>query len=69
MDLVLRDVTRVSLLVRKGYTDQVSIVLKDTTAYPMMKYSTVVSLSLQKGEGENWCRNYLGVEPEIINVD
>ena len=45
-------------LIRTHGTDIISL-----TAFPIMKYDTVIKIECQQGYGEEYCRTVLGLEP------
>jgi len=67
VNLMLKDVVQVQILISQG-TDTIMIKLKDTTAFPDVQYNTTIKIEAQKGKGIKWCREYLKVEPQIIDI-
>lgn len=58
-------ITRVTVLVRKGYTDKIWIYTdlpSNIYKVPQVDFST----EMLQGTGADWVRENLGVEPEVI---
>lgn len=61
------NIKRVDLLLTQG-TDIINIVLDEASSFPIMKYDTVMKIECQKGYGDEYCKNVLGVTPIIKDV-
>jgi len=61
------NIKRVDLLITQG-TDLINIILDEESSFPIMKYDTVMKIECQKGYGEEYCKNVLGIIPNIKNV-
>ena len=49
--------------------DIIQIILdEEQSAFPLMKFDTMVKIDCQKDYGEFYCKNMLGLTPEIIVV-
>jgi hypothetical protein len=59
---------KVVLVVSKDGTDRLNIQLDMPTPFPEMKYPGTFTLEVRKGYGTQWCRENLGIEPEILDV-
>lgn len=61
---------KVSVLInRRTGPDLIYIRLKDKTAFPNLPdCQATATIETQKGLGVDWCRNVLGVEPEIVDA-
>ncbi len=66
MDIKLK-AKKVVVLVRLPGTDEVLITLDGPTPYPAMGYDGDAKIHVQAGYGIKWCREVLGVEPEVID--
>jgi len=60
-------IKRVDLLKTTG-TDIINIILDEESSFPIMKYDTVMKIECQKGYGEEYCFNILGVIPNVKDV-
>jgi hypothetical protein len=60
-------IKNVDLLLTSG-TDLINITLDEPTSFPIMGYETIMKIECQKGYGEEYCLNVLGVEPTIKDV-
>ena len=61
-------VKTVKLLLTDGM-DIIHITLdEEQSAFPLMKFDTMVKIDCQKDYGEFYCKNVLGLTPEIIVV-
>jgi hypothetical protein len=60
-------IKRVDLLITSG-TDIISIFLDEESSFPIMKYDTVMKIECQKWYGEEYCKNVLGIIPNIMDV-
>ena len=49
-------------------TDRISIVLDLPTPYPVMGYEACAKIETAEGYGVKWCRDNLGIDPEVIYV-
>lgn len=59
-------VKTVKLLLTDGM-DIIQIILdEEQSAFPLMKFDTTVKIDCQKDYGEFYCKNVLGLTPEII---
>lgn len=47
-------------------TDELALQLKTQTPYPGLGYPAVAKISIQKGYGQKWSEEILGITPEII---
>ena len=61
------NVKEVTVLLTHG-TDLIRIVLDEKSSFPIMQYDTVIKIECQQGFGEEYCKNVLGLIPEIKNV-
>lgn len=61
------NIKRVDLLLTQG-TDIINIVLDEASSFPIMKYDTVMKIECQKGYGDEYCKNVLGVTPIIKDI-
>lgn len=66
MELKIK-IKKVQLLKNNG-TDLIHITIDGASAFPVMKYDTVMKIECQQGYGEEYCRTELGLEPEILDV-
>ena len=57
----------VSVILTSG-TDIVRMYLDEPSSFPIMEYDTAIKIECQKDYGIEYCRNVLGLEPEIIDV-
>ena len=48
--------------------DKISLDLEAESPFPVMGYKPTAMIEAQKGEGANWVRRTLGVEPQIIEM-
>ena len=61
-------VKTVKLLLTDGM-DIIQIILdEEQSAFPLMKFDTTVKIDCQKDYGEFYCKNVLGLTPEIIVI-
>ena len=60
-------VKAVKLLITHG-TDLIQITLDEKSSFPMMGYETVMKVECQKGFGLEYCKDVLGIEPEILDL-
>lgn len=60
-------VKKVHVFITHG-TDLISITIDGDSSFPIMKYPTVIKIECQKGYGEEYCKNILGLTPEIRDV-
>lgn len=47
-------------------TDKIYLNIDIPTAFPEMKYETSFQTEARQGYGEEWCKTYLGLVPDII---
>jgi len=66
MDIKLK-VKKIKLLLTSG-TDIISITLDEDSSFPNMNYDTTMKIECQQGYGEEYCKNIIGLKPEIIDV-
>lgn len=55
------------LLLTNG-TDVIRLTLDAPSSFPIMVYGTTMTMECQQGYGETYCKEVLGLEPEIINL-
>ncbi len=58
---------KVVVLVNLLGTDEVIITLDGPTPYPAMGYDGTAKIFVASGYGVQWCRDVLGVEPEVVD--
>lgn len=63
IDFVIKDIVVIS---RRGYTDQISFQIDAETPFPEMECEPTVTIQARQGYGAEWCRNVLGIDPEVI---
>jgi len=63
------NVTKITVLVRKGETDIVYFNAELTTPFPEMDYSASLKMEAKKGYGVKWVKENFGVEPFVITVE
>lgn len=57
-------VKKVMVIIRRG-TDHISLELDAPTPFPAMKYEASAVIEAAHGYGEQWCREVLGMDPEV----
>lgn len=55
------------LLLTDG-TDVIRLTLDAPSSFPKMNYDSVMTMECQQGYGETYCKEVLGLAPEIINL-
>jgi hypothetical protein len=60
-------VKRAVVVVNIG-VDRISLELDLPTPFPEMKYEASALIEARHGYGEQWCREVLGMEPEVIDI-
>lgn len=61
-------VKKVTVVVRSG-PDHISIELDAPTPFPTVGYEPSAVIETAHGYGAQWCREVLGIEPEVIWVN
>ena len=62
------DVKKITVLINRIGTDEVDLTLNAPSPFPSMGYEGHATIQVAKGHGAEWCRNVIGVEPEIIDA-
>ena len=60
-------IKNVTVLVDRG-CDRITIMLDNKAAFPNLRYNTVLQIDVQKGVGVQWCKLYMGINPEVISA-
>lgn len=55
-------------LILSSATDKIVLNVELPTAFPEMKYDCSFSTDARHGYGEQWCKEVLGLTPNIINT-
>ncbi len=61
-------IKKVTVLQRAGHTDKIFISVDLPTAFPEMQHPASFSTEARIGHGVEWCREALGIEPEVISA-
>lgn len=65
-DITLR-VTKATVLLSEGM-DQICMELDLQSPFPEMQYQSSMVIHARYNHGEKWCREILGIEPEVKNL-
>lgn len=60
-------IKNVTVLVDRG-CDRITITLDNKEAFPNLCYDTVLHIETQKGVRVEWCKLYMGINPEVIST-
>jgi hypothetical protein len=60
-------IKNVTVLIDRG-CDRITITLDNKDAFPNLCYDTVLHIETQKGVGVQWCKLYMGINPEVIST-
>lgn len=60
------DIRKIQVIVRNGHMDQINLYVDLPTAFPELKYETVLEVRARHGYGAQWCRETFGMEPELL---
>jgi len=61
------EIARVAVLTGDG-ADRILLHISAPSPFPAMKDEPVAEIQASRGYGETWCRNVLGVVPELIQT-
>jgi hypothetical protein len=64
MDITLK--VRKALLIESMGADQLDLYLESPSPFPNLGDAGTATIRTAKGYGAQWCRENLGVEPEVI---
>jgi hypothetical protein len=62
------NVKKVTVMTGLHGPDQVDLLLDMPPAFPECGYDGVASIKTRQGYGIQWCRENLGIEPEVIRT-
>jgi len=66
---VVFDVETVQVLTNCRGTDEIIITLDEASPFPSLGYAPVLKMSVVSGQGEQYCRNILGLDDiEVIEM-
>jgi hypothetical protein len=60
-------IKNVTVLVGNG-CDRITITLENKDAFPNMSYDTVIRIDAQDGVGVKWCKDHIGINPDVISA-
>jgi len=66
--MTILKVIKASVQINGHGTDKIYLTLDHRTPFPQMGYEANATIEAQAGEGINWVRKELGIEPEIIDM-
>jgi len=61
-------IKNVIVLVGNG-CDRIIIILENKDAFPNMPYDTVIRIDAQDGVGVKWCKDHIGINPDVISAE
>ncbi len=59
---------RIVVLVRKNYSDVLTLYFEGISAYLDFEYSPLIKMELPYGYGVRYCREKFEMEPEVIEI-
>ncbi len=66
MDITIK-VKKATVVIGNG-PDYISLLLDMPTTYPSLGYDPIMKIETAPGLGVAWCKDNLGIEPDIINI-